>query len=83
MQLQTDLKSERTILLDAEEVYAGSWITGSAAHFLVTHLFPSGLAAVTTLIGLVEVVVSGLAGAWVYREASQPEVRQFSQAARR
>jgi predicted permease len=50
---------------------------------VVTHLFPLGLAAVTTLMGLVEVVVAGLAGAWVYREASQPEVRQFSQAARR
>ena len=50
---------------------------------VVTHLFPLGLAAVTTLIGLVEVVVAGLAGARVYREVSQPEVKQFSQAARR
>jgi hypothetical protein len=50
---------------------------------VVAHLFPLGLAAVTTLIGPVEAVVAGLAGAWVYREASQPEVTRFSQAAGR
>ena len=37
---------------------------------VVTHLFPIGLAAVTTLIGLGEAVVAGLAGSWVYKEAS-------------
>jgi hypothetical protein len=50
---------------------------------VVTHLYPLGLAAVTTLIGLVEAVVAALAGAWVYKEASQPEVTRFSRAAGR
>jgi hypothetical protein len=50
---------------------------------VVTHMFPLGLAVTTTLIGLVEAVVAALAGAWVYREASQPEVTRFSRAAGR
>jgi len=50
---------------------------------VIAHLFPRGLAAVTTLIGLVETVVGALAGAWVYKEASQPAAKSFSQAAGR
>jgi hypothetical protein len=38
---------------------------------VVAHLFPLGLAAVTTLIGPVEAVVAGLAGAWVL-QGSEP-----------
>jgi hypothetical protein len=37
---------------------------------VLSHLFPLHLAAVTTLIGLVEAVVAALAGAWVYKEGS-------------
>jgi hypothetical protein len=50
---------------------------------VVTHMYPLGLATVTTLIGLVEAVVAALAGAWVYKEASRREVPQFSRAAGR
>ena len=46
-----------------------------------THLFPLRLAAVTTLIGLVEAVVGAVAGAWLYQEASQPETKPLSRAA--
>jgi hypothetical protein len=35
-----------------------------------THLFPLRLAAIAMVIGLVEVVIGALAGAWVYKEAS-------------
>lgn len=44
---------------------------------VITHMFPLGLAVVTTLIGLAEAVVAGVAGAWVYKETAQPEGRQF------
>jgi len=48
---------------------------------VVSHLYPVDLAAVTTMIGLVEAVAAALAGAWLYKEASQPEAAEFSRAA--
>ena len=45
------------------------------------HLFPLGLAIITTLIGLVEAVVAALAGAAIYKEASQPQASSMSSAA--
>jgi hypothetical protein len=48
---------------------------------VVAHWVPLGLATVTTLIGLVEAVIAAVAGAWIYKEAGQPEAKHFSQAA--
>ncbi len=45
---------------------------------VVTHIFPLRLAAIATLNGLVEAVVAGLAGAWVYRETAQPDSGKLS-----
>jgi hypothetical protein len=75
-------KGPKTAVLAGAAMWFMNYGLGGAFP-VVTHMFPLGLATVTTLIGLVEAVVAGLAGAWVYREASEPEVAHFSRAAGR
>ena len=75
-------KGPKTAVLAGAAMWFMNYGLGGAFP-VVTHLYPLGLSAVVTLIGLVEAVVAGLAGAWVYREASQPEATQFSRAAGR
>jgi pimeloyl-ACP methyl ester carboxylesterase len=36
---------------------------------IITNLFPRGMMTVATVWGLAEVVIAGVAGAWVYTEA--------------
>jgi hypothetical protein len=56
-------------------IYAGLvvWIVGflvpNASYMYVSHLFPRGLTAYTTLGALVEVVVATIAGAALYKES--------------
>ncbi len=47
------------------------WVIGSLVPNLATyalHLFPTGLMATTTIVGLVEIIVGTWAGAWLYKE---------------
>jgi len=49
----------------------GFWVIGYAFPNLGTgalQLFPSRLLVITTLVGLVEIILGSLAGAWVYTE---------------
>jgi hypothetical protein len=39
---------------------------------VIAHIFPLGLSTLTLLIGLVELIVAGLAGAWLYKERTAP-----------
>src|ERR1700684_613901 len=75
-------KGPKTAVLAGAAMWFMNYGLGGAFP-VVTHLYPLGLATVTTLIGLVEAVVAGLAGAWVYKEESRPEIKQFGQAAGR
>lgn len=49
----------------------GVWVIGNALPNLGTGaagLVPFGLLTITTLVGLVEIVVASIAGAWLYKE---------------
>jgi hypothetical protein len=61
----------KTAVLAGAAIWAVNFGLGGSIP-LIFHLFPMQLWLATTLTGLVECIVAGLAGGWAYREESQP-----------
>jgi hypothetical protein len=59
----------KTAVLAGAAMWFMNYVLGGSFP-VFTHLFPLRLAAIAMVIGLVEVVIGALAGAWVYKEAS-------------
>lgn len=60
----------RTAVLVAVVLWIGSYVT-SLIGYHILGLFPGGLLTMWAVIGLVEIVLAGLLGGWIYREGDE------------
>lgn len=58
----------KTAVLVAVALWVGGYLVSLLGYQLMG-LFPSGLLTIWGVVGLIEMILAGLVGAWIYREA--------------